>query len=344
MNSGFAATAGPPSYDSAVGRSSLVSIVVPAHNAAPWLRDTLDCALAQSWPHKEVIVVDDGSTDATLAAAREYEDRGVRVLSQPNRGPSAARNAGVQASRGAYVQYLDADDLMSPDKLELQVQRLAQEPAGALAICRWARFRTDPSRARGGASPYWRDMKPADYLAQVARTGSSVPLHAWLIPRAIAERIGPWAEDLSLMEDHEYFARAALASSGICFCPQPLCLYRSFHSRTLSKQRSPHALHSMFQAVERVAALLQKAAPERHRQIAADYYQWLVYALYPEQPELTALAQERVRALGGSQVRPRMGRRAMALSRIVGWKAVQRLRSWLWSRNIYVGSDDVISD
>lgn len=322
----------------------LVSIIVPARDAGAWLAQSLDSALAQSWSPCEIIVVDDGSMDDTPAVARRYAARGITVLAQPPRGVSAARNAGLAAARGDYVQFLDADDLLAPDKIERQLAALAGHPR-ALATCRWGRFRADPAQARFGASPYWRDLATEDYLAAVARTGNVLPLHAWLVPRGIVEGIGGWGEDLQLMEDHEYFARAVLASSGIRHAADTHCLYRSYHARSLSKLRDEAATGSMFRAVERIAALLAgPAAPASRRQIAADYYQWVSYALYPERPELVELAQRRARELGGSRVRPRLGRRATALSRVLGWKLVQRLRAWLWGRDIYLGKDDVISD
>jgi glycosyltransferase involved in cell wall biosynthesis len=325
--------------------SALASIIIPAHDAAPWLGQALESALAQTWPSCEVVVVDDGSADGTLAIAQGYQARGVRVVTQANRGVSAARNAGLALARGEYVQFLDPDDLLAPDKIERQLATLSGLPPDTLCTCRWGRFRADPARAQFGTSPVWRDLAAEDYLAHVAQTGNAVPLHAWLLPRSVVERIGPWVEGLQLMEDHEYFARAVLASSGIRHAGDTHCLYRTYHARSLSRRRDKLATSSMFGAVERIAARLVEAPPSaRRRQIAADYYQWLSFALYPERPELVRAAAQRARDLGGSQVRPRMGRRAAALSRIFGWKFVQRLRAWLWSRDIYLGKDDLISD
>lgn len=93
-----------------------VSIVIPCYNGARWLGDAIDAALGQSWPNLEVIVVDDGSTDPSVEVARAYGDR-VRVDAGPNRGPSAARNRGLALATGAFVQFLDADDLLLPLKV-----------------------------------------------------------------------------------------------------------------------------------------------------------------------------------------------------------------------------------
>ena len=86
----------------------LVSILIPAYNAQKWIADTLRSALDQTWESKEIIVVDDGSTDRTLEVARRFEAQGVRVFAQENQGAAAARNKAFSLSRGEYIQWLDA--------------------------------------------------------------------------------------------------------------------------------------------------------------------------------------------------------------------------------------------
>src|SRR5664279_4842464 len=119
----------------------LVSIIIPCHNAAPWLAETLESALAQSWPEKEVILIDDGSTDTSLAIAQRYQARGLQILTQPKRGAAAARNQGWRESRGDYLQFLDADDLLAPDKIAVQLSRLFSVVPGGIACGRRADFK-----------------------------------------------------------------------------------------------------------------------------------------------------------------------------------------------------------
>src|SRR5437867_4956354 len=99
-----------------VAEDRLVSVIVPCRNGARFLAEALDSALAQTHPATEVIVVDDGSVDDTPAVLARYAGR-VRVLRQPNRGPSAARNAALGVARGEYVAFLDADDRFLPDQV-----------------------------------------------------------------------------------------------------------------------------------------------------------------------------------------------------------------------------------
>jgi glycosyltransferase involved in cell wall biosynthesis len=99
----------------------LVSILIPAYNAETWIADTIKSAIAQTWVDKEIIVVDDGSTDQTLAVARQFASKEVAVVTQQNQGASAARNHALSLSQGDYIQWMDADDLLSPDKVEKQM-------------------------------------------------------------------------------------------------------------------------------------------------------------------------------------------------------------------------------
>ena len=92
----------------------LVSILIPAYNAGPLLADTVRSALAQSWPRKEIILVDDGSKDDTLAVAKQFESAEVKVVTQANQGAAATRNRAFYLAQGDYIQWLDADDLLSP--------------------------------------------------------------------------------------------------------------------------------------------------------------------------------------------------------------------------------------
>src|ERR1700722_17022843 len=99
----------------------LVSILIPAFNSEKWIAGTIRSALAQTWDRKEIIVVDDGSTDRTFEIARQFESHTVRVVTQINQGAAAARNNAFSLSRGEYIQWLDADDLLAPDKVATQM-------------------------------------------------------------------------------------------------------------------------------------------------------------------------------------------------------------------------------
>ena len=305
----------------------LISILIPCHNAAPFIAATLESALAQTWPKREIIVVDDGSTDDSLALARRFESRGVQVLDQPNRGASAARNRALQAARGDYFQFLDADDLLSPKKIAAQLAVLATRAPGTLGSCRWGRFTTDPAQAVFAAEAVFRDFSPIEFLQVHTGTGHMMHPGSWLVPRAVAEQAGPWNEKLSLNDDGEYFARVVLASAGIAFAPAPAAsYYRSGLSGSLSQRRSKTALASLALSIELIAQHLTAADNSpRTRQALADYWQRLVYELYPGDLAGSRQAESRAAALGGSRVPPPLGYRQHRLARFIGWRLVYRI-------------------
>ena len=111
----------------------LVSIVIPCYNAERWLAGAIESALGQNHVSAEVIVVDDGSTDASPEVIRQFKGK-INCLSTSNRGPSAARNIGLKAARGEWIQFLDADDLLHPHKLHLSLKSCENYPNVELVL------------------------------------------------------------------------------------------------------------------------------------------------------------------------------------------------------------------
>lgn len=209
----------------------LVSIIIPCHNAERWLRATLASALAQTWRHTEIILVDDGSKDRSLEIARAYESRGVLVIAQANAGASAARNAGLRLAQGDFIQYLDADDLLAPDKIERQLALPAARDQSVILSGRWSRFYADKVTTISAAEPLCADFGPVDYLISKLTLHAMMHPAAWLLPRALADRAGYWDERLSLDDDGEYFTRVVLASNAVHYCAEAFFLLPLWPSR-----------------------------------------------------------------------------------------------------------------
>jgi len=304
----------------------LVSVVIPCFNAEPYLVAAVESALGQSGARTEVIAVNDGSRDGSLAALHRLAGPRVRVIDQPNRGASAARNAGLRLAQGDYVQFLDADDLLAPGKVASQVGRLAGAGPGTVASGRWARFTARPGEHEPTPSALFADLAPVDYLAINIREGLMMHPAAWLVPAAVARAAGPWNEQLSLNDDGEYFARVVLASAGVAFVPAALSYYRTGVADSLSGRSDRRALESLFASCVLIAAHLARGEDSpRTRQASADYFQRVAYEFYPAAPDLYWQFAGKARALGGSAVRPMMGTRQAWLARLVGWKAARRL-------------------
>jgi len=312
----------------------LVSILIPSYNATPWIAQTLESALAQTWPHKEIIVVDDGSHDGSAEVTRTFTERGVKIFVQENRGASAARNHAFRLSRGDYVQFLDADDLLASDKIERQLARLLPAGPTAIATCAWARFHADPAVARFTPDQLWQDFAPVDWLVCSWRQHAMMATAAWLVPRVLAERAGPWNPALghNPVDDMEYFSRVLLAADRVLFCGDTRAYYRSGLSGSLSRQQSDDAWRAIFASFHLTAdRLLAREDSPRTRLAAATALQRLIFEIYPRLPAERATTARRVQALGGTDIEPDAGPWRRRLQSIVGWPITKRLHDW-WYR------------
>ncbi len=305
----------------------LVSILIPCHNAAPWVADTLRSVQAQSWRHWEILLVDDGSTDASLDTVRRFESSSIKVLTQENRGQSTAFNLALAQAQGAFFEYLDADDLLHPDKLRLQIERLAREDPRCVASGEWSRFHQSTAEAAFTPEPLWRDLKPIDWLVEAWTGGTMMHGAAWLVPAAVARAAGPWAEDLTRINDFDYFSRVLLQSSGVAFCPGARSYYRSGIPDSVSDSKSPKAWTSAYDALSRgTALLLSREDSPRSRRAAATTFQTFAHQACPFAPDLVRRAEERVAQLGGCQHTLRAGPLFNLVSRCLGWKTARRLQ------------------
>ena len=315
----------PPISASALPR---VSVLVPSFNSQAFLAETLESVLNQTYREIEIVVVDDGSTDESLAIARRFEGRGVRVIAQDNRGQSGALNTAFDASRGDYLQYLDADDILHPQKIGLQVARLQAADPRAMASGAWTRFKSNPSEAVFTPEPVWRDLSGVDWLVESWRGGGMMHVAAWLIPRRIAVAAGPWIERRRWAPniDADFFTRALLESSECLFCPQARSYYRAVpgSQSNLTARRSMEGALGV--AIDTGEALLKREDSHRTRAAFADNLQRFIYSAYPENADLVAIAERRVAELGGSSLPPTGGPVFMAASKWIGWKLARRLR------------------
>lgn len=302
----------------------LVSILIPAYNAERWIGSAIRSALDQTWKNVEVVVVDDGSTDGTLAAANQYKRDNVLVIGQENRGAAAARNRALAASSGAVIQYLDADDLLAPDKIERQMMVLGD---GVLCSGEWAPFFQFPDRARFVQNALCQDLPPVDWLVTAWTKELMMQPGAWLMERDLALRAGPWDERLSLDDDGEYFTRVILASRKVRFCSGARTYYRIGNANSLSWAKSAKAIRSSYLAATlSTERLLEAERSPRTMKASAEKLMSFVYNAHPQETKLIEQAEHRIREFGMRVPQPKGGVIFSLASRLIGWRAAKKMR------------------
>lgn len=204
----------------------LISCIVPTFNSAPYLREALDSITAQSYRPLEVIVADDGSTDATRAIVAGYGGQ-VSLVIQPTSGPAATRNLGLRAARGEFVAFLDADDLWHPEKLARQYARFDAQPDLEIGVTAAQLFWAAELTAEEGQ---YRDHPRAQALPGYATT-------TLLATRAVFERVGLFDTTLWFADATDWFIRAAEHGLGVDLLPEVLTYHR-MHVGNLTRRRS----------------------------------------------------------------------------------------------------------
>jgi glycosyltransferase involved in cell wall biosynthesis len=304
----------------------LVSILIPAYNAEQWIGDTIQSAIAQTWPRKEIIVVDDGSSDRTAEMARRFASKEVAVVSTQNQGAAAARNHAFSLSQGDYIQWLDADDLLGPDKIERQLASLRESDSGrTLLSSSWAYFNYRTHRARFIPTSLWQDLSPVEWLLRKMGENLYMQTATWLTSRELAEAAGPWDTRLLSDDDGEYFCRVLLASNGTRFVPETRVLYRITQSSRLShigaSDRKKDAMMIGMKLHVRYLRSLEDS--ERVRKACLTYLQTWYHHFYPERLDIVAELQNLAAQLQGHLEEPRLRWKYAWMKQVFGWKAAK---------------------
>jgi colanic acid biosynthesis glycosyl transferase WcaI len=207
-----------------------VSILIPAYNAENWIRQAIESALAQTYPQKEVIVVDDGSTDGTLAVIRSFGGR-IRFIPSGHLGGNAARNLLLEMSSGEWLQYLDSDDYLLPGKIAGQIAELDASGGAFDIICSPFILRHEAS----GQEIRMPLSQPLDVAAEYISWGPFWT-GAFLMRRSALVDVGRWKEDQVACQEHELLLRLIQAKKRFGVCNHAAAVYRQHSSATVSKK------------------------------------------------------------------------------------------------------------
>jgi glycosyltransferase involved in cell wall biosynthesis len=321
----------------------LVSILIPAHNVEEWIADAIRSALEQTWENKEIIVVDDGSSDRTYEIASRFATSGVKVLRQEKRGAAAARNKALSLSHGEYIQWFDADDLLARDKITKQMA-LVKSGVGKRTLLSgaWGMFMYRPKYARFTPTELWNDLSPVEWLVRKMGRNLYMQTATWLVSRELTDAAGPWNERLLTDDDGEYFCRVLLASEGVRFVPDSKMFYRSFGYTGLGYMGSSNEkIDSHWISMKLHIRYLRSLEQSKRIDMTCLRYlrAWLIY-FYPERSEIIKEANELAAGLGESLGKPELSWKYSWLQKTFGWsvaKVMQRVlrRShWMLERRL----------
>ncbi|UFS69439.1 glycosyltransferase [Geomonas sp. RF6] len=223
-----------------------ISVIIPCYNAEKYLGEAIESVLSQSVPPYEVLVVDDGSTDRTPDVVRRFGAR-VRYLARANGGVSSARNAGIGATTGRNLVFLDSDDLLMPDALRTLASALAAHRGAGIAFGLFHQFEEDPAKPLP-SSPYVAqqiEKTPHDTLPDgtylyeglfsALLRGRFIPIGGTMVRRCVVEAVGAFDERFHVGEDRDLWLRATVIFPFICV-NRPV-LNRRIHSSNLSSIR-----------------------------------------------------------------------------------------------------------
>jgi glycosyltransferase involved in cell wall biosynthesis len=305
--------------------TKLVSILIPAYNAEKWIADTIHSALGQTWPKKEIIIVDDGSRDDTLNIAKTFQSKIVKVITQKNTGACGARNKALSLAQGSYIQWLDADDLMAPDKISRQLldDRYCPE-SKQLMSSSFGLFFYRQDKAIFTPSMLWQNLTPIDWIITKFLHNTWMNPATWLVSRTLTDLAGPWDERLSLDDDGEYFCRLVAGSEQVVFNPDAKCFYRIGNYGSLSKGFSDRACESLFLSLSLcIKYLIALEDSDRTKSASVNLLQtWYPY-VYPDKVHLMTKFQSHARQLGGQLDLPVLNWKYACIRSLCGWNAAK---------------------
>ncbi len=255
----------------------LVSVIIPNYNYARYVGEAVESALAQTYPNIEIIVVDDGSTDASLESLSQFSDR-IKIVAQPNQGVCVARNQGVAGSNGVFVAFLDADDVWYPTKIEKQISRFDSEKGLGMVHVGVREVNSSgvvlKERLEGMEGYVAEHLILFEGEGGVLGGGSGL-----MVPRKIFDEVNGFDTKMSTSADWEFFYRVA-AKNKVGFVPEILLDYRMHDSNMHSNvERFESEMLYAFDKIRRNGGMKRKRRcyGNLHKILAGSYFRAAKY-------------------------------------------------------------------
>lgn len=234
----------------------LVSIIIPTFNRSKLLSETLESVKNQSFKDWECIIIDDGSIDDTREIVSNIiaKDSRFQFHCKPenySKGASISRNYGFELSKGKYIQWLDDDDLISENKIELQVIKLENSNnSSAITCCDWDFLWDNKEYEINNILKNKTSLNCENFFKELRKQLTFVPLHAYLIPRKLILKSGIWNVQLTLNDDAEFMTRVLLESDNLINTKGCFVLYREHNNERVSRDLSVNGIESIILSLQ----------------------------------------------------------------------------------------------
>lgn len=304
----------------------LVSICIPAFNAANYIGDTISCLLDQTYQKIEVIVVDDHSTDKTLEIVKTFDDSRLKFYTNPKKYAASARNFAYKQSEGEYIIFFDADDLIERDFIEKQAEKL-HEDENSIVISNWGRFyNNDLSTYEEDSYIIKKDLTYEEWiLAYWSEVRHTTPPGRLAMSRQLIEKTPLWDETLTLNDDFQFFNEVFYHCTMIRY--NPTTFYYRSGINGLSSKIGEKFYESSFKALKRGIELAQKKYPN-NLSLAfcyANMFKNIEYEVYPI-ISLTKQVKRAQQMLPAATFKFPAGGITRVLIKLLGWKLTKRIK------------------
>jgi glycosyltransferase involved in cell wall biosynthesis len=308
----------------------LISVIIPVYNAERYLKESIESVINQTYPNKEIIIVDDCSSDSSYEIAKSYESNIVSVYKLGhNSGQSNTSNYGIEKSKGTYIKLFDADDLMNKEHLMNQYLAIKDRPLCIAAGQIKRFFNNDTDTALHEPLATWRNLFPLDWLLVDKGKGlGMMQCGMFLIPKKILNKAGYWDTSLSMINDLEFFSRVLLHAEEIIFTEAAIVYYRSGNKGSLSNHLSTTSLKSAYLAMLKTTNLiLSRESSIRSSQVLTMYWADWAYIFYGLNKRLYLAAIVEYNKLTGKAYCPENSGYTKISDSIIGWKLTKRIKN-----------------
>ena len=265
----------------------LVSVIIPCFNAERWIAETIDSCLKQTYPHIEIIVIDDCSTDNSVEIIKSYGDKIIWERLPENKGGCYARNRGFALSKGEYIQFLDADDFILPKKIERQINFL--EETGADVVYGDWRFQGHQSNGVIFLEQIEKPGEQADILESLIKNWWTA-VASLFYRRTAVEKSGGWDEDFLAAQDRDFLISVVMAGAKVVYQPGCYSIYRRYGNVTVSTRSKLSWVENHYKVLQKVEKKLfekyQHKIPINYcRALAHGYFELARDYMYIDYPE-----------------------------------------------------------